>query len=70
MSKTNNSGFWRRLGSAFERADIDDGESAWNAECEGGESFAVISRADGTTDVLECEALERQTGTACWDLLE
>lgn len=45
---------------------VRDGESAWNAECEGGESFGVISKADGTTNVLECGALERETGTACW----
>jgi pSer/pThr/pTyr-binding forkhead associated (FHA) protein len=31
MSKVNSNGFWRRLGSAFERADIDDGASAWSA---------------------------------------
>jgi pSer/pThr/pTyr-binding forkhead associated (FHA) protein len=30
MSKVNSNGFWRRLGSAFERADIDDGASAWS----------------------------------------
>ena len=46
---------------------LQDGESVWDAECEGGESFGVISKADGTTEVLECEALERQTGTACWE---
>ena len=51
---------------AFQQG-VRDGESAWNAECEGGESFGVISRADGTTDVLECDALERETGTACWE---
>jgi len=28
MSKVNGSGFWRRIGSAFERADIDNGASA------------------------------------------
>jgi hypothetical protein len=46
---------------------VRDGESVWDAECEEGESFGVISRADGTTDVLDCEAVERQTGTACWE---
>jgi hypothetical protein len=30
MPKVNSSGFWRRLGSAFERADIDDGAAARN----------------------------------------
>jgi hypothetical protein len=44
-----------------------DGEAVWDAECEGGDSFGVISRADGTTDVLECEALESQSGTPCWE---
>ena len=43
------------------------GESVWNAECEGGDEYGVVSRADGTTDVLECAALERQTGTSCWE---
>jgi hypothetical protein len=43
------------------------GEDVWNAECEGGDSFGVISRADGNTDVLECAAAERDTGTACWE---
>lgn len=49
---------------------VRDGEDVWDAECEGGESFGVISRADGTTDILECEAIERQTGTACWEKFE
>jgi hypothetical protein len=49
---------------------VRDGESVWDAECEGGESFGVISKADGTTDVLDCVAVERQTGTACWEKLE
>jgi hypothetical protein len=44
-----------------------DGEDVWNAECEGGESFGVISRANGDTDVLDCAAAERDTGTACWE---
>jgi hypothetical protein len=46
---------------------VRDGESVWDAECEGGESFGVIARGDGTTDVLTCEAIERETGTACWE---
>jgi hypothetical protein len=44
-----------------------DGESVWNAECEGGDAYGIISRADGTTDVLACDALERDTGTSCWE---
>ena len=39
---------------------VRDGQDVWDAECEGGESFGVISKADGTTDVLECGAVERQ----------
>ena len=46
---------------------VRDGEAVWDAECEGGESFGVISKSDGKTEVLECEALARQTGTACWE---
>jgi hypothetical protein len=43
-----------------------DGDGVWNAECEGGDSFGIVSKGDGTTEVLECDALERETGTACW----
>ncbi|HEV8396405.1 MAG TPA: hypothetical protein VGQ37_19120 [Vicinamibacterales bacterium] len=46
---------------------VRDGGDIWDAECEGGEEYGVVSRADGTTDVLECSALERQTGTSCWE---
>lgn len=46
---------------------VHDGESVWDAECEGGDEYGVVSKADGTTDVLECAALERQTGTSCWE---
>jgi hypothetical protein len=46
---------------------VHDGESVWDAECEGGDEYGVVSKADGTTDVLECDALERQTGTSCWE---
>src|SRR5690349_11090910 len=38
-----------------------DGGDVWDAECEGGDSFGVISNADGSTDVLECGAVERRT---------
>jgi hypothetical protein len=44
-----------------------DGGDVWDAECEGGDSYGIISKADGSTDVLECAAAERQTGTACWE---
>ena len=46
---------------------VHQGESVWDAECEGGDEYGVVSKADGTTDVLECDALERQTGTSCWE---
>jgi hypothetical protein len=49
---------------------VRDGEDVWDVECEGGESYAVVSNADGTTDVLSCDARERQTGTACWEKFE
>ena len=47
-----------------------DGGDVWDAECEGGETYGVISKAGGSTDVVECAAVERQTGTACWEKLE
>lgn len=46
---------------------VRDGGDVWDAECEGGESYGIVSSADGSTEVLECSALERQTGTACWE---
>ena len=46
---------------------VREGEDIWDAECEGGEAYGVVSKADGTTEVLECGALERQTGTSCWE---
>ena len=49
---------------------VRDGESVWDAECEGGESYGVLSKADGTTDVVDCDAVERQTGTPCWEKFE
>jgi hypothetical protein len=46
---------------------VHDGEDVWDAECDGGEEYGVVSKADGTTDVVTCEAVERETGTACWE---
>ena len=46
---------------------VRDGGDVWDAECEGGQSFGIVSGGDGSTEVLECGALERQTGTACWE---
>lgn len=49
---------------------VRDGGDVWDAECEGGDSYGILSKADGSTDVLECAAAERQTGTACWQKFE
>ena len=46
---------------------VREGGDVWDAECEGGQSYGIVSGADGQTEVLECSALERQTGTACWE---
>jgi hypothetical protein len=46
---------------------VQDGGDVWDAECEGGDEYGIVSKADGTTDVVECAALERQTGTSCWE---
>jgi len=43
-----------------------DGGDVWDAQCEGGESYGIVSKADGSTEVLECAAAEHETGTACW----
>lgn len=47
-----------------------DGGDVWDAECEEGESYGIVSKADGSTEVLECDVLERQTGTPCWEKFE
>jgi hypothetical protein len=44
-----------------------DGDEVWDAECEGGESYGVVSKAGGDTEVLTCDAIERQTGTSCFE---
>jgi hypothetical protein len=46
---------------------VKDGGDVWDAECDGGDEYGIVSAADGTTDVIECSALERKTGTACWE---
>ena len=43
---------------------VKDGGDVWNAECEGGSTYGIVSKADGTTDVLACDELEKQTGTS------
>lgn len=49
---------------------VRDGGDVWDAECEGGDEYGIVSKADGTTDVVACSALERQTGTSCWEKFE
>ena len=49
---------------------VHDGGDVWDAECEGGGAYAVLSKADGSTDVVECAVAERQDGTACWEKLD
>jgi hypothetical protein len=49
---------------------VRDGGDVWDAECEGGESYGILSKAGGSTQVLECAAAERETGTACWEKLD
>jgi hypothetical protein len=46
---------------------VTDGGDVWNAECEGGSSYGIVSKADGTTDVLACDELKAQTGTGCFE---
>lgn len=46
---------------------VHDGGDVWDAECEGGDEYGIVSKADGTTDVVACSALERQSGTGCWE---
>jgi hypothetical protein len=46
---------------------VKDGESVWNAECEGGATFGIISKSGGDTEVLACDELERQTGAGCFE---
>ena len=46
---------------------VKDGGDIWNAECEGGSTYGVVSKADGMTEVLACDELEKQTGTSCFE---
>ena len=46
---------------------VKDGGDVWNAECEGGSAYGIVSKADGTTDVLACDELKAQTGTGCFE---
>ena len=46
---------------------VKDGGDVWNAECEGGTTYGIVSKADGTTDVLACEDLKEQTGASCFE---
>ena len=51
---------------AFQQG-VRDGEDVWDAECEGGAAYAIVSRSEGETEVLSCDELERETKTACWE---
>ena len=44
-----------------------DGGDVWNAECEGGATYGIVSKPDGTTEVLACEDLKEQTGASCFE---
>lgn len=46
---------------------VRDGGDVWNAECAGGQSYGVISNRDGTTDVVECAAIESITHARCFE---
>jgi hypothetical protein len=43
-----------------------EGGSVWNAECSNGRSYGVHSKPDGSTQVLECNAMETVTGAKCF----
>jgi len=44
-----------------------DGNEVWDAECEGGPSYGIVSKSDGSTEVLECSVIARVTGTDCFE---
>ena len=44
-----------------------DGGDVWNAECEGGATFGIVSKPEGDTEVLSCDELKQQTGTGCFE---
>ena len=46
---------------------VKDGGDVWNAECEGGTTYGIVSKAGGTTEVLACEDLKEQTGASCFE---
>ena len=43
-----------------------DGGEVWNAACSDGPTYAVVSKAGGSTEVVTCAALESATGTKCF----
>ena len=44
-----------------------DGDDVWNAECEGGAAYGIVSKADGDTEVVSCDEIEQRTGTSCFE---
>ena len=44
-----------------------DGDDVWNAECEGGAAYGIVSKADGDTEVVGCDEIEQRTGTSCFE---
>ena len=46
---------------------VKHGGDVWNAECDGGATFAIISKPEGDTEVLACGELEQQTGANCFE---
>jgi hypothetical protein len=46
---------------------VHDGGDVWDAECADGHSYGIVSKNDGTTEVLECSALESVTHTKCFE---
>ena len=44
-----------------------DGDDVWNAECEGGAAYGIVSKAGGDTEVVSCDEIEQRTGTGCFE---
>jgi hypothetical protein len=43
-----------------------NGGDVWDVECSDGHSYGITSKADGSTEVMECGALENATGSKCF----
>ena len=46
---------------------MNDGNEVWDAECSDGKAYGVVSKSDGTTEVLECGEIARTMGTSCFE---